>query len=97
VEAFLGIQPTVMLVTPLRSPSPPQPAADADALAEETLVSKPVGSTVVTPRISNADSSAEVVASPALLLSSPPAPMPEMKQEPDEICPLPRNKLAAAG
>jgi len=95
VEALLGIQPAVMLVTPLGSPSTLQPPAVADAPAEETLVSEPVESTVGTPRVTGVDSSAEVVAPPALLLPSPPILIPEVKREPDEVTVVPDSPARA--
>jgi len=71
VTALLGFQPAVMLVTPLRNPSPPQPPAAADAPAEDTLVAEPVESTVGTSRVSGADSSAEVATPPAFSFLRP--------------------------
>jgi len=85
VEELLGTQPAVLLVTPLESPSTPQPPAAAAAPAEETWVSEPVGSTVGTPRVAGADSSAEVATPTALLLPSLAVPIPEVKREPDDI------------
>jgi len=87
VEALLGVQPAVMLVTPLGSPSTLQPPADAPA--EETLVSELVESTVGTPRVTGADSSAEVVAPPALLLPSLLVLVPEVKRELDKVVVVP--------
>jgi len=89
VEALLGVQPAVMLITPLGSPSTPQPPAAADAPAAETLVSEPDESTVGTPRVTGADSSAEVVTPPALLLPSLPVLVPEVKREPDNVVVVP--------
>ena len=77
------------MVTPLGSLSAPQPPAAALAPAEETLVSEPVESTVGTPRVTGADSSAEVVSPPALVLPSPPVLIPEVKREPDEVVVVP--------
>jgi len=89
VEALLGVQPAVMLITPLGSPSTPQPPAAADAPAAQTLVSEPDESTVGTPRVTGADSSAEVVTPPALLLPSLPVLVPEVKREPDDVVVVP--------
>jgi len=89
VEALLGVQPAVMLVTPLGSPSTLQPPAAADAPAEETLVSELVESTVGTPCVTGADSSAEVVAPPALLLPSLLVLVPEVKRELDKVVVVP--------
>ena len=82
-------------MTALRSPFPPQLAAVVDAPAEETLVSKSVELTVVAPRVSAADSPAEVVMSPAPLLSSPPAPIPEVKREQNEVILVPDSPARA--
>jgi len=95
VEALLGDQPAVILVTPLRTPSPPQPLAVADVPEEGTSVPVSIDPPVVAPQVTGAVGSAGVTASPVQLLLSPLAPGSGVKQDPDDVIIVPDSPARA--